>query len=425
MTSERWRQIELLYHAALEREPQARAPFVTEACDGDEDLRKEVESLLAKDPSSPDFVFNRASIPTVDLTLSATGRLIAGAQLGPYVIESRLGAGGMAEVWQARDTRLGRLVALKVSKTDFSRRFELEARTVAALNHPHICTLYDVGPNYLVMECVNGKPLQQLIPRKGLPLPEALNYAGQIADALAAAHTAGIVHRDLKPGNIMVTAEGTIKVVDFGLARVAVPEFQKPDDPDPLTAKGQIVGTVSYMSPEQAEGKSVDARSDVFSFGSVLYEMLTGERAFRGTSPASTLGNIIHNDPRPVHEISGPLPHDLETLLSRCLRKDPARRWQSMADVRVALLDLKEDSAARQVVAGGPPSARGSWPSRQVPAFFPGSWRLPQSSRQRSWRSATSMGSRGSVACFVILCHSRIAPPTSASSSSRPTATFS
>jgi serine/threonine protein kinase len=352
MTSQRWRQIELVYHAALEREPEARAPYLAEACGADEDLRREVESLLAKDPSSPDLVFNRAPHSAI-----ASG-LAAGARLGPYVIESQLGAGGMAEVWKARDTRLGRMVAVKVSSTDFSRRFELEARAVAALNHPHICTLYDVGPNYLVMECVDGKPLQELIPRKGLPLAEALNYAGQIADALAAAHTAGIVHRDLKPGNIMVTAEGNVKVVDFGLARVAAPEFQKSDDPNPLTAKGQIVGTVCYMSPEQAEGQNVDARSDVFSFGSVLYEMLTGVRAFQGTTPVSTLGNIIHKHPRPAREITGPLPRDLETLLGRCLRKDPARRWQNMSDVKVALLDLKEDSAARELVAGSRPPAR-------------------------------------------------------------------
>ena len=362
MTSERWRQIELVYHAALEREPQGRAEYLAEACGGDEDLRKEVESLLAKDPSSPVLVFNRTQIP---------------ARLGPYEIESQLGAGGMAEVWKARDTRLGRLVALKVSRTEFSRRFELEARAVAALNHPHICTLYDVGPNYLVMEYVDGKPLQELIPRKGLPLEEALNYAGQIAEALAAAHAAGIVHRDLKPSNIMVTAEGSVKVVDFGLARVVAPEFEKPGDPDPLTAKGEIVGTVSYMSPEQAEGQNVDARSDVFSFGSVLYEMLTGERAFRGNSPASTLGNIIHKDPRPVHEITGPIPHDLETLLGRCLRKDPARRWQSMADVRVALLDLKEDSAVRELVAGSSPRGR-VWAVSSDRAYWPGRWRPPE-----------------------------------------------
>jgi eukaryotic-like serine/threonine-protein kinase len=349
MTSQRWRQIELVYHAALEREPEVRAEYIADACGGDQDLRKEVESLLAKDPSSPELVFNRA--------LTAT--LVTGARLGPYEIESRIGAGGMAEVWKARDTRLDRPVALKVSRTEFSRRFELEARAVAALNHPNICTLYDVGPNYLVMEFVNGKPLQELIPRKGLPLAEALNYAGQIADALAAAHTAGIVHRDLKPGNIMVTAEGTVKVVDFGLARVAVPEFEKSGDTDPLTAKGEIVGTVCYMSPEQAEGQNVDARSDIFSFGSVLYEMLTGVRAFHGTSPASTLGNIIHKDPRPAQEIAGPLPHDLETLLARCLRKDSARRWQSMADIKVALLDLKEDSAARELVADSRPRPRG------------------------------------------------------------------
>ena len=362
MTSERWRQIELVYHAALEREPQGRAEYLAEACGGDEDLRKEVESLLAKDPSSPVLVFNRTQIP---------------ARLGPYEIESQLGAGGMAEVWKARDTRLGRLVALKVSRTEFSRRFELEARAVAALNHPHICTLYDVGPNYLVMEYVDGKPLQELILRKGLPLEEALNYAGQIAEALAAAHAAGIVHRDLKPSNIMVTAEGSVKVVDFGLARVVAPEFEKPGDPDPLTAKGEIVGTVSYMSPEQAEGQNVDARSDVFSFGSVLYEMLTGERAFRGNSPASTLGNIIHKDPRPVHEITGPIPHDLETLLGRCLRKDPARRWQSMADVRVALLDLKEDSAVRELVAGSSPRGR-VWAVSSDRAYWPGRWRPPE-----------------------------------------------
>src|ERR1700693_2792396 len=175
----------------------------------------------------------------------------------------------MAEVWKARDTRLGRVVALKVSRIDFSCRFELEARTVASLNHPHICTLYDVGPNYLVMECIAGKPLQELIPKKGLPLAEALNYAGQIADALAAAHTAGVVHRDLKPGNIMVTEDGGVKGVDCGLPRVVMPEFPTPDEPNPLTAKGEIVGTVSYMSPEQAEGQNVDARSDVFLFGSV------------------------------------------------------------------------------------------------------------------------------------------------------------
>ena len=352
MTEERWRRIETIFHAALEREPRERAHYVAQVCGSDADLKKEVESLLAKDPSSPDLVFNH---PTVDLTHSAINRLETGARLGPYELESRLGFGGMAEVWKARDTRLGRSVALKVSRTEFSRRFELEARTVAALNHPHICTLYDVGPNYLVMECIAGKPLQELIPKKGLPLPEALNYAGQIADALAAAHTAGIVHRDLKPGNIMVTEDGVVKVVDFGLARVALPEFPKPDDPNPLTAKGEIVGTVSYMSPEQAEGKNVDARSDVFSFGSVLYEMLTGARAFHGASLASTLADIIHIDPPPASQIAGPLPRDLETLLARCLRKDPSRRWQSMADVRVALLDLKEDSAARQVIATSRP----------------------------------------------------------------------
>lgn len=370
MTEDRWRRIEEIFHGALEQAPEERAGYIAAACGTDSGLRKEVESLLAKDPSSPDLVFNN---PTVDLPHSAINRLETGARLGPYEIESRIGAGGMAEVWKARDTRLGRPVALKISRTDFSRRFEQEARTVAALNHPHICTLYDVGPNYLVMEFINGKPLQEVIPGKGLPLSDALNYAGQIADALAAAHTAGIVHRDLKPGNIMVTEGNVVKVVDFGLARVVMPEFSKPSDPNPLTARGEIVGTVSYMSPEQAEGKNIDARSDVFSFGAVLYEMLTGARAFHGTSLASTLADIIHIDPRPASEIAGPLPRDLETLLARCLRKDPSRRWQTMADVRVALLDLKEDSAARRAIA---PPAPASGPFRNLASLRSLPWIL-------------------------------------------------
>jgi len=361
MTSDRWRQIEQVYHAALERDPQERAAYLAEACRSDTDLRKEVESLLAQDVSSPEHVFNRSAVPPTSISPSAIGRFEIGARIGPYEIESPLGAGGMGEVWRARDTRLHRPVAIKISKTGFSRRFELEARAVAALNHPHICTLYDVGPNYLVMEFVNGKPLQEVVPRKGLPLSSALDYAAQIADALAAAHAAGIVHRDLKPGNILITPEGSVKVVDFGLARVTLPDAQNPDDPNPLTAQGQIVGTVSYMSPEQAEGQPVDARSDIFSFGSVLYEMLTGARAFRGSSVASTLGEIIHKDPRPATEIAGPLPRDLETILSRCLRKDPARRWQSIADVKVALLDLKEDSGARESTSTHRPTRSASF----------------------------------------------------------------
>jgi Tol biopolymer transport system component/predicted Ser/Thr protein kinase len=279
-------------------------------------------------------------------------------RLGPYEVESRLGAGGMGEVWKARDTRLGRSIALKVSKTEFSERFEREARAVAALNHPNIATLYDVGPNYFVMEYVDGEPLQDVIPRKGLSVGESLKYAAQIADALAAAHAAGIVHRDLKPGNVMITSSGQVKVVDFGLARMEVP--QNADGEAFLrTAEGIVAGTVAYMSPEQAQGRPVDARSDVFSFGALLYEMLTGARAFRGDSAAAILAEILTKEPPPV----GDLPADVEKLLNRCLRKEPARRAQSMADVKVALLELKEDSESGRLYEALPVRQKGRFGS--------------------------------------------------------------
>jgi len=202
--------------------------------------------------------------------------LTVGERLGPYEVLALIGAGGMGEVWKARDTRLDRVVAIKVSHDKFSERFEREARAVAALNHPHICTLYDVGPNYLVMEYVEGTPL-----RGPLPLEKAVEYAGQILDALDAAHQRGIIHRDLKPANILVTKQG-IKLLDFGLAKHVVP-LQEMDPTRALTEQGQIVGTLRYMSPEQLEGKEADARSDLFAFGCVLYEMLSGKRAFDGS----------------------------------------------------------------------------------------------------------------------------------------------
>jgi eukaryotic-like serine/threonine-protein kinase len=224
-----------------------------------------------------------------------------GQRLGPYETLEVIGAGGMGEVWKARDTRLDRIVAIKISKEQFSERFEGEARAVAALNHPHICQLYDVGPNYLVMEYVEGTPL------KGpLPLEKAVEYAGQILEALDAAHRKGITHRDLKPANILVTRQG-IKLLDFGLAKQAgpIPEdgatlTQALTQPQALTQYGQIIGTPQYMAPEQLQGKEADARSDLFSFGCVLYEMLMGKRAFEGESAASVIAAILEREPAPL-----------------------------------------------------------------------------------------------------------------------------
>jgi eukaryotic-like serine/threonine-protein kinase len=243
--------------------------------------------------------------------------LAPGTRLGPYELLAPIGAGGMGEVYRARDTRLGRDVAIKVSNQQFSERFEREAHAVAALNHSHICHLYDVGPDYLVMEFVEGTPL------KGpLPLEKTIEYAVQTLDALDAAHQKGITHRDLKPANILVTKQG-IKLLDFGLAKQA-PVIKETDATRALTDQGQIVGTLQYMSPEQLQGKEADARSDLFSFGCVLYELLTGKRAFDGTNKASVIAAILEREPASLE-----VPRPLDRIVRRSLAKDPDQRFQT------------------------------------------------------------------------------------------------
>ena len=282
-----------------------------------------------------------------------------GRMLGHYEVLEKLGEGGMGVVYKARDTHLDRFVAIKVlpaekvSDPQRKARFVQEAKAASALNHPNIITIHDVasqeGCDFIVMEYVAGKTLDEIIPRKGMKLGEALRIAVQMADALARAHVAGIVHRDLKPSNVMVDEHGLVKILDFGLAKLTE-QIQGEDSATaatadlggkPITEEGVIVGTVSYMSPEQAEGKKVDARSDIFSFGSLLYEMVTGRQAFHGDTKLSTLAAIINKE---TEALPADIPHDLERVTSRCLRKDPARRFQTMADLKVALEELKEES---------------------------------------------------------------------------------
>jgi len=291
-----------------------------------------------------------------------------GQTISRYRIIEKLGGGGMGVVYKAEDTRLHRFVALKFLPEEVARdsqalaRFQREAEAASALNHPNICTIHEIdeqnGQAFIVMEYLSGKTLDQLIGRRGLRLNQALKYAVQIAEPLAKAHAAGIIHRDLKPSNIMVTGNDLVKVLDFGLAKIAettTSEFaetvsaRSPQCAN--TAQGTIVGTTPYMSPEQAEGKEVDARSDIFSFGSLLHEMLTGERAFCGDSTLSTLSAILKEDPKPVSSIRHDVPRDLEKIVSRCLRKDPDRRFQHMDDLKVALLDLKEESDSNKLPA--------------------------------------------------------------------------
>src|SRR5262249_6837374 len=274
--------------------------------------------------------------------------------------------------WKARDNHLDRFVALKVWPPDKAadgermRRFVQEAKAASALNHPNIIHIYDVaeadGVPLIAMEYVAGKTMGEIVGRKGLRWNEVLSYGVQIADDLDKAHSVGIIHRDLKPFNIMVTSDGQVKVLDFGLAKLTEPahgdlgETKTLRAVGPETEEGTILGTVAYMSPEQAEGKEVEPRSDVFSFGAVLYEMLTGQRAFHGDSKLSTLSAILKEEPRPLPSA---IPHDLEKIIARCLRKDPGRRFQHAGDLKLALLELKEESeSGKSMVAPGVPRHR-------------------------------------------------------------------
>src|SRR5882757_1846054 len=278
--------------------------------------------------------------------------LSPGARLGPYEILDAIGAGGMGEVYRAKDTRLDRTVAIKILPAHLSsdplrkQRFEREAKTISSLNHPNICVLHDVGQqdgiDYLVMECVEGETLAKRLEKGALPLEQVLKYGMQIADALDKAHRSGVVHRDLKPGNIMLTPAGA-KLLDFGLAKPAAPlssgvTLTAATRNSPVTEQGTIVGTFQYMSPEQIEGKELDGRSDIFSFGAVLYETLTGKRAFEGKSQLSVASAILEKEASPISGIKPMTPPALDRAIRRCLAKDPEDRWQTARDL---LLELK------------------------------------------------------------------------------------
>src|SRR5579864_6971650 len=314
MNSERWRQIAELFHAALELAPETQQKFLESACGDDADLRLQVESLLAHREQAGSFLETPA-LPDPE-TLSIP-RAVVGRQLGPYRILSPLGAGGMGEVYRAHDSKLGRDVAIKMLPPEFAHdperlaRFRREARALATLNHPNIAAIYGLEESNqmdcLVLELVEGETLAECIKRTGpLPIHTALDYARQIAEALEAAHGKGIIHRDLKPANVKVTPEGRVKVLDFGLAKAFasdpaddLPNSQAPTLPPGAspTMPGAILGTAAYMSPEQARGKQVDKRTDIFALGCVLYELLTGKQAFAGESITDILGAVIHKEP--------------------------------------------------------------------------------------------------------------------------------
>lgn len=363
MDAERWAKIDRLLDQAMEYSPETRAEFLSEACGGDDELRREVESLL--DTRSASFL----SIPALDL---AARRLVdkgqsslIGKQLGAYHVISVLGIGGMGEVYLARDERLKRKLALKLLPQQFTRdadrvrRFEREARAASALNHPNIITIYDIGEMagtyFIAAEYVEGQTLRQLIERGSLRSRETIDICSQIADALAAAHEAGLVHRDIKPENVIVRPDGYVKVLDFGLVKLTErrsPEPKSNSSDLDRTNPGTVLGTVAYMSPEQASGIEIDHRSDLFSLGVLMYELLTGVLPFKGISTASILDAIVHHQPTPIASLKKGINNEVERVVNRALEKERDMRYQTASDFRAELKRLQReiDSSSRKSV---------------------------------------------------------------------------
>ncbi|MFZ0062928.1 MAG: protein kinase [Pyrinomonadaceae bacterium] len=381
MKAERWQQVEQLYHATLEQEVGARPAFLARACAGDDELRREVESLLAHDNHAKSFIESPALEVAAKIMAKEQGATVtAGQEIGHYKIISPLGSGGMGEVFVAEDTKLARRVALKFlpemltqDKTHL-RRFEQEARAVAALSHPNVCMIHEIvetgaGRHSIVMEYVDGVTLRERIAEGRMKVGEALDVAIQAASALSAAHTAGIVHRDIKPENIMIRRDGYVKILDFGLAKL-IERSDSLVDSDAQTkmlvntSPGIVMGTVTYMSPEQARGLPVDARTDVWSLSVVLYEMLTGRQPFAGATPTDVIIAIAEREPAPLTTLSPEAPTQLERILKKGLAKDREQRYQTAQDLLIDLKNLRHELAVevevdryKQLTASSAPPA--------------------------------------------------------------------
>ncbi|HXH50945.1 MAG TPA: serine/threonine-protein kinase, partial [Terriglobia bacterium] len=380
MDPERWKQVDELLQQALERPADEREEFLRRACGGDEALEREIRSLLASHQEAGSFLENPAAdaarqilATEPSLTGAPSPSLKLGTMVGHYCLSMKIGEGGMGEVYRARDTKLQRDVALKILPQAMARdaermaRFEREAQVLASLNHPNIAAIYGIeesnGIRALAMELVEGETLTyknvgegSALPRepKELPYDEALPIAKQIAEALEYAHERGVIHRDLKPANVKITPEGTAKVLDFGLAKVINPQdsigaVDPANSPTLATKPGTLLGTTAYMSPEQAKGRQVDRRCDIWAFGCVLYEMLSGRKAFEGETISDVLAAVIRADPN-LDALPDTTPASIQRLIRRCLQKDVHQRLQAIGDARITIEETISGTGVRPVV---------------------------------------------------------------------------
>ena len=374
---EQWQQVERLYHAALERDTDERAAFLAKACEGNQVLRREVESLLSYEDQAEDFIESAALEVAAKVMAKEQRAMAAGQTINHYKIISVLGAGGMGEVYRALDTRLGREVAIKLLPAAFSndqdrlRRFEQEARAAGMLNHPNVLTIYDIGAHegapYIVSEMLTGETLRERLRRARLPLRRVIDYALQIARGLAAAHEARIVHRDLKPENLFITRDGRVKILDFGIAKLTETKSEPVDSEretsllEIKTSPGMVLGTVGYMSPEQVRGDQVDHRADIFAVGAILYEMLTGRRAFEGDLAIAVMNAILKEEPAEISEAKPAVPPALIRVVQHCLEKNREERFQSVADVAFYLEALPAAADRETSASAAGADQRGLW----------------------------------------------------------------
>jgi len=364
MQPERWRQIEDLFIAAFERDADQRAIFLDRACAGDGQLRDEVTSLLAAHEQAGSFLGQPALAPGATTNITDPARSLLGRSVSHYQVISALGEGSVGQVYLALDLRLGRKVALKFLRPEFARdptlvqRFMREAQAASGISHPNIVTIFEIEENecghFIATEFIEGQTLRQRLAGGGMKLIEALDISIQLARALDAAHTAGIVHRDIKPENIMVRIDGLVKVLDFGLAKLSGDDLGTTDDFIPATSplqtgSGAVMGTISYMSPEQSLGQKVDHRTDIFSLGVVLYEMVTGAKPFTGECPASVSDSIVYYAPVPLRRERPETPSALERVINRALEKDCASRYQTAAEMRDELQQLVHEAYLRLI----------------------------------------------------------------------------